>query len=249
MTTARTRRIRRRPPLPHPRRARAVPSAAGAGTLVPVRYRSAPPAQDRSRASMDRFAEAVESLLLTRTFEEISVQQIVRRARRSIGAFYTRFGSKDALLPLLYQRYHDRLEATLRAGLARTNWEALDLPRTIEAVVDYFLETFERERGLLRTLTLFARMRPEALPADIEPQRRRIYESLFRVFDRHRDRIAHASADEAVRFAVYMVSSITREKTLFDRAPQARITPMTRDALRAELSRAIHSYLPREGPR
>ena len=52
---------------------------------VPARWRHAPPAQARSRETVDRFAEAAEALLQTRPFEEITVQDIVRRAGRPIG--------------------------------------------------------------------------------------------------------------------------------------------------------------------
>jgi len=217
-------------------------------TAVPRRFRSAPPAQARSRETLERFAEAAERLLETRNFEEISVQEIVRKSGRPIGSFYARFGGKDALLPLLYQRYHDRLDSMVRSELGGTDWPALGLGATIDAVIDFFVTLYERERGLLRAITLFARMRPEALPADLVPQRQRVYESIFRVFDRHRSRIAHPDHEDAVRFGIFMVASVAREQILFGHAPQARITPMSRRALKRELARALHSYLTREAP-
>jgi len=41
--------------------------------------------------------------------------------------------------------------------------------------------------------------------------------------------------------------SVTREKLLFADAPQSRLTPMSRKALRAELIRVVHAYLTCEG--
>jgi len=62
--------------LQHPRRL----AAAAA------RWRLAPPAQARSRETVDRFAQAAEELLRERPFEEIGVQDIARHAGRPGGA-------------------------------------------------------------------------------------------------------------------------------------------------------------------
>lgn len=198
---------------------------------------------------MDRFADAMEELLQTRTFEEISIQDIVRRSGRPIGSFYARFGGKEALLPLLYQRYHDRLEELFRSRLSRVDWEALDLRGAVRAMVDFLIGTYDQNRGLIRAVALFARTRPDALPAEILPHRRRIYDLPVQILARHRPHIAHANPIAAIRFGIFMVSSVAREKILFGEAPHARITPMSRRAIREELSRALHSYLTCEAPR
>lgn len=224
MATARTRGARKRP-------------------RVPARFRSQPPVQARSRETMDRFAEAVEALLQTRRFEEISIQDIVRRARRPIGSFYARFGSREALLPHLYQRYHERLESAVQAKLSRVPWESLDFPETVAALVDFMIRMYDDDRGLIRAVAIFARTHPDALPADIVAHRRRIYEPLVHLLMSHRRHIAHADPEAAARFALFLGSSVAREKILFADAPHSRVTPMTREDLRQELIRSLHAYL------
>jgi len=218
-------------------------------STVHARWRSAPPAQQRSRDTMDRFAEAAEELLRTKPFEEISVQDIVRAAKRPIGSFYARFGSKEALLPFLYERYHEGLEPLFVARLARVDWEALDFEATIERAVDFMIARYDERRWLVRALVLFARMRPEALPPDMVERRGRVYDHVNAVLLRHRSRIAHEDAEAAIRFGVFLVSSVAREKLLFGDAPLSRVTPMTRKALRAELIRTLTVYLSCEAPR
>src|SRR6185503_14384740 len=137
------------------------PRSSARKPAIAARWRSAPPAQQRSRDTMDRFAEAAEELLRTKPFEEISVQDIVRAAKRPIGSFYARFGSKEALLPFLYERYHEGLEPLFVARLARVDWEALDFEATIERAVDFMIARYDERRWLVRALVLFARMRPE----------------------------------------------------------------------------------------
>lgn len=210
---------------------------------VPARFRSAPPEQKRSRETMNRFVEATEQLLRTRNFEDISIQDIVGRSGRPIGSFYARFGSKEALLPLLYRRYHDRLEKTFRTQLEQVPWDGLDLSTTILRMVDFLLGLYDKDRGLIRAVALFARTHPDGLPADIVPHRRRIYDRPVRILARHRQEIPHPDPEAAIRFGIFMVSSVAREKILFVAAPHSRITPMNRQNLRRELTRALHSYL------
>ncbi len=54
------------------------------------------PCQPRSQRTQDRLLDATEALLATRPFEEITVAEIVRRARRSVGSFYASFDAKRA---------------------------------------------------------------------------------------------------------------------------------------------------------
>jgi AcrR family transcriptional regulator len=215
---------------------------------IEARWRLAPPAQARSRETVDRFAQAAEELLRERPFEEIGVQDIARHAGRPVGSFYARFGSKEALLPFLYQRYHEGLEPLLAARLERVSWPRLGFERTVEAVVDIVIGMYSERRWLIRALALFARMRPEALPPDVVARRRRVYEPLEAVLRRHASSIAHTDADAAIRFGVFLVSSVARERMLFAEAPLARITPIPRADLRRELVRALHSYLAAEAP-
>jgi AcrR family transcriptional regulator len=198
---------------------------------------------------MDRFAEATESLLRDRPFEQISIQEIARLAERPIGSFYARFGSKDALLPFLYQRYHESLEALFAARLARVDWDALGFDTTIEALVDFLVGVYDERRWLLRALALFARSQPAALPADVVGARSRVFDLPIRILARHRASITHADAEAAIGFAVFIVSSVAREKLLFGDAPHARVTPISRRGLRDELVRVFRSYLTSEVPR
>lgn len=217
-------------------------------TPVPARWRHAPPVQARSRETTDLFARAAEDLLRTRPFEEVAVQDIVARAGRPIGSFYARFASKDALLPYLYQRYHDGLEALVRRHMARTDWKHVDFAGAVRAWVDLTLATYVERLWLIRALALFARLRPESLPEDLIARRRRVYDLAVTALLPHRTHIAHADPEAAIRFGVYVVTSVAREKLLFPEAPLSRITPITRRQLRAELVRVLHAYLTAEAP-
>jgi AcrR family transcriptional regulator len=213
-----------------------------------TRWRWSPPTQERSRETIDRFAAAAEDLLREHPFEQITVQDIVTAAGRPIGSFYARFGSKEALLPYLYQRYHDGLEDLYAARFRRVDWNALDLEQGVAEVVDLLLGLYTERRWLIRALALFARMHPEALPADLVEQRRRVFDRPVDALLPHRSRIRHADPSAAIRFGVFLVSSAAREKLLFGEAPHARVTPMPLAALRGELIRMLFAYLTSDPP-
>src|SRR5262245_4150965 len=217
-------------------------------STVPARWRRTAPAQQRGRDTAERFAAATEDLLRTRSFEEISIRDIVRRARRPIGSFYARFASKEALLPFLYQRYHEGLEPLFASRVARVDWESLDPEPAFAAMVDLLIGQYIERPGLIRALALFARSRPEALPDDLVERRRNVFDHSVRVRIRHRAVIAHRDPEAAIRFAVYVVCAIAREKLLFGEAPHSRITPMTRKDLRDQLVRTFQAYLCTEIP-
>ena len=215
---------------------------------VTRRWRRAEPVQARSRETIERFAVAVEELLKDRPFEEIGVQDIVRRAGRPIGSFYARFGSKEALLPYLYQRYHEGLDGLFESRLARTDWESLDAATAFRGAVDFLIRAYTERRWLIRAIALFARAHPESLPEDLAQRRRQVFDRLVTVLMHQRAHIAHTDPEAAVRFAIFLVCSVAREKLLFD-APHSRVTPLTRTQLHDELFRVFHSYLTAKDPR
>ena len=68
------------------------------------------PKQARSEESLRRLLDAAESLIDERGFGEVSIADIARRARSSVGGFYARFRDKDELLLALHERFVAELE-------------------------------------------------------------------------------------------------------------------------------------------
>ncbi len=67
------------------------------------------PQQVRSKDTQEKLLIALESLLEERFFEQISIRDRAQRAEVSTGTIYRRFQNKEALLPILYERYDDEL--------------------------------------------------------------------------------------------------------------------------------------------
>jgi len=207
------------------------------------RWRFEPPVQERARDSVERFARAAETLLREKPFEAIGVQELARLAGKTTGAFYARFSSKDGLLPYLYDRYDRNLESLVRRRLGGVDWAALPFERAVSTLVGVLIGLYAERRWFLRAMALFVRRFPEALPADLEERRRRVMELEAEALRPHRARIAHEDPDAAIRFGVFMISAVAREKLLFGDAPHARVTSVTSAQLEQELSRALLGYL------
>lgn len=65
------------------------------------------PRQERSRQTAERFVAAAMELLRQKTYAELSVAELAKKAGRSVGVFYQRFGSKDDFLEVLLDSFFE----------------------------------------------------------------------------------------------------------------------------------------------
>ena len=208
------------------------------------------PHQERARRTLKRILDVTEALLEERTFEAISVSEIVRAAGTSVGAFYARFRDKDALLSALYGRY-DRWIREHAAELERGQpWDGLDLHGTVTWLVGELVGLFCGRRFLMRAMTLHARLRPEKIDAETRARRERQMAFLRRALLEHRAEINHPDPERAVELAIFMAASLCREWLLFHDAPHASTTDADESEVAREVGRQMLGYLrgPAETP-
>ena len=125
------------------------------------------PRQARSRDTLARLERAAVELLESRTWDELTLTDLVRRARSSIGSFYNLFGDKDAFLDHLDEQYAQDLTASIARQLEARPERLAGAVRQLMAGLIAF---HRRRRGLIRALVLRARNRRE--PAYDERTRR-----------------------------------------------------------------------------
>ncbi len=204
------------------------------------------PLQARSRRTLERFLNATERLLETRRFEEISVEEIVRAARASVGAFYARFRDKQALLPSLYARYDEALGARL-AGLARRRPTGADaggeLTATAEWIAREFLRLYRERTNLMRALALYARTHETEIGPEVRARRRAQHELFLEALLAQRAHITHPEPERAVELALYFAVSALRDRVLFAGSTHAASTRLGDAELVRECARMIVGYL------
>jgi AcrR family transcriptional regulator len=120
-------------------------------TICSVQWAN-PAAQVRSQQTYERILDATEALMAKRRFADITVGDIVRKAKSSVGAFYTRFPDKDALLGCLYERHRQARVDWIDKLLAPENWEGCSLAGILREVLPLIVVGYRREQGLMRVL-------------------------------------------------------------------------------------------------
>jgi AcrR family transcriptional regulator len=202
-----------------------------------------PALQERSRQTLDRLLRATRELLNEKAFEEITVAEIVQRARSSCGAFYARFPTKEALLPALYDAYSRELTSETTVWSDPATWGERSLSVRVANMVRFVVRDFRATRPVLRPLALYARQHPGALSTDDRAVRLEKHRAAVAFLRDCRDEITHPDPERAADLAAYFVAAIGRDKILFGDAPHASSVQIEDAALEEELTRMTLAYL------
>ena len=113
------------------------------------------PLQARSRQTMQRYVDAALRLVELERWEDVSVADLAAQANSSVGAFYARFGSKDALLSVLDDHYADALVSLMSAF---ADSEPGRFEAQVRVLLTRLVQFHAEHAGLARTLVLRARV-------------------------------------------------------------------------------------------
>jgi AcrR family transcriptional regulator len=201
-----------------------------------------PPSQARAQQTLDRIVAAAERLLRNKSFEELTIADIVREAGTTTGSFYARFGSKEALLPYLYEIYDARGAEAVGKSLPIGGAE-LDLAGMMRAFVGVISKGVGGVRWLLRAMAIYARTHPDRLPDSAFERSRKIYAMSAGLLAPHLAHCPARTADTRARFAAYVVITLAREHQLFGETPLAATLGLDRKAFESELAHMATAYL------
>lgn len=203
------------------------------------------PKQSRSADTQEKLLIALEALLAERFFESITIRDLAERAGVASGTIYRRFKDKEALLPVLYERYDARLSAW-----AKTFWHDFDLDAEPGArarvghLVAKHLAFYEVERPILRTVYLYMRLRGELSLEDIDAQRQSDYvEIMGPIFVALEQESRPALDEHRLKIFLLLLISSVNERALFGDLKPVRALQMDDHAFAEELTTALHAYL------
>ncbi len=175
------------------------------------------PQQVRSKDTQEKLLIALESLLEERFFEQISIRDIAQRAEVSSGTIYRRFQNKEALLPILYERYDNEL-----CLCADSIWkgkrleEFCDLKSRIEWVVKEHVRFYKKFAHILRTLYIYNRLHGEISLPKTDVTRRAIYEIILDPIWECLDQKAQSNLNgNKVRCLILILLTTINERFLF----------------------------------
>ncbi len=174
------------------------------------------PKQQRSRQTAERITAAALELLERKSFAELSVAEIARRAGVSVGGFYARFPSKEALL-----QYFD---ATIVEGILSRAGRELDSERlagrSARAVVRTYIglgvTAFRRHRSVLQQVALRSRTsQDQAFKQRIREANAFLHGRFRALLEERRSEIRHPDPELAIDIGLTFVSATMREYVLF----------------------------------
>ena len=200
------------------------------------------PMQPRSRESQQRLMDAAARLLDQRSWGSMSIADIAREAGMSVGGFYARFRSKDALLQVLHERYETRRTEYFESFFAD---QPADLPlrervrRLVEAVADWM----HANRGVLRTFLVRFWTTPEELDSEFGAQLESLYAGAERFLIGDRDEIRRPHADKAARIALNVLTASCRDALVLKPPPRPTSLGRSRSDFTQEVTEILLCYL------
>lgn len=200
-----------------------------------------PPQQARSQETLERLLDAAEGLIARKGVEDAPISEIVREAGSSVGAFYTRFRDKDALVHALYERFLAQAFATSDAALDPERWEGARVGEILGSVVRFLVSIYREQHGLLRAFSLRTRTHEE-FRARQERLSHYVSEKLCALLLARADEISHPDPALAAAFGLTMVFSTIESTVLFGEM-RSGVLSFSDDGLAAELTRSYLAYL------
>ena len=201
-----------------------------------------PAKQTRSSVTLDRILTATEKLLKDRDLGDVTMQDIARRARRSVGTVYARIPSKDVLIAHLFERFAERSEADVVELTTRGRREHWDLKRRVSELCRWIVDSYIAERGIVRSLAhcLFYQSPPvsDSFRRAITDQSARVVQFLAE----DKASIAHRSAKGACEFALTAALAVAQNRIVFGSTSSVQFQFPAKKLVR-ELTRMTYSYL------
>ncbi len=194
------------------------------------------PQQARSLETMTQILDAAAQILETKTFEELTLTEVVQQAGTSVGAFYGRFKDKDGLLHALDERFFQEFERGFLDLISRPGWAQQSLPRIIRQAVEFLVDAYSRDQGVLRSLNIKARLHNDSRFREREQRAwNELFPQLQDILLRHQNEMRHLNPVLATRLGFQQMFFALREILLREHLRET--APYNREELSVELTR------------
>lgn len=215
-------------------------SAAATSTPVPLGTVAAPK-QARSERTLERLLAAAEALVIERGVTALSIPEVARRARSSVGGFYARFRDKDELIRALEERFLRQLEGELAEFVADPGWSRANLRDIVRRSLTRLIGVYASRQRLIAAFIVRA-AHDAAVWGEGERFRARVAEQLAALVLTRRSEIRHSDPELAVDLAIQLVFGLMFHKVVFGEV-RAGGRALEDDELVRELERGFLAQL------
>jgi AcrR family transcriptional regulator len=205
------------------------------------------PKQNRSERTSERIIAAALELFSKKPFEEVSVGDIARKARVSIGGFYARFESKETLLSWFDEHFLDREKEQRTLQFSEDRWKGKGVSEVVEAYLKRGASYLRKYKPLLSRITL--NVRGNGLESKGLKRAREfnaaVHQSFIDLLMSRKNEMCHPDPDFAITFALMSVTAAMREQILFGER-QLNPVDVSDTKLVQELTRMFLNYIQSE---
>jgi len=200
-----------------------------------------PTRQARSQQTLERLLDSAEALIADKGFDDVTVADLATRAGFSVGAVYSRFRDKRAVLHGVQERFVEEARLTVEAAFDADRWEDASIEEIVGEFVEFLVEIHRERGGVLRELLLGTRHdsrmadRKESLVAHVG-------EHLWAILQPRAEAIRHPDPEAAVGFGLRLILAAL-EQTILRAEASVYGVPRSDEKLATELTRAFLGYL------
>lgn len=173
-----------------------------------------PARQRRSQRSLERIIEALDELIEQKTFEEITVTEVCKRAGVAVGTFYDRVGNKDALLEHLRARLYIEIVAQIERAFALERFADIELRELLAINAREMVALHGARRGGIRAIIVEAR-RSAAFAAHAKRLNATLMDRVTSLWLSKRAAFREGEAAQLARSAFLMAAGFLREAVVW----------------------------------
>lgn len=200
------------------------------------------PQQNRSRITTTKILDAAYRLFTTRGYGETSLQDVAAESGVSIGAIYTRFNDKDAILYTIVDNYGRDVTNDFLKVFDRSNWLQSEASEIICGFIDIFFVDHREYTGILNLIEL--RRLTDGLKIKVNSDYINIVNQ--RLADLLKEKLPEVSESlitTRVAIAHHVLRTTITGTSLLEKAGALPSFPLNDATLKAELKRMMLRYL------
>lgn len=203
-----------------------------------------PAKQSRSRETRAKLVSALEALLRQRSFEDISISDLAAEAGLSVGTVYRRFDNRDALIPVIFELYAERLTqyAATPSGQLILE-EGAGLRSALRQMVSLAWGFLTAEAHLVRAAHLYARLRPDLVGDEWEAFLETAVASSVALIEHFSDEVSVSNRRHAAEIVTYLFNTSLIERGLYPQDGPAFALTMSDEVFTTAMADAIYGYL------
>jgi len=206
----------------------------------------AEPKQARSEKTLQRLLDAAEQLIAEKGHRAVSIPDIARRAKSSVGGFYARFRDKNELLRALEERHFLELSERVERLADVSRWADAATAVIIDAAVTELVTITRERRPLIAAFLANALDDPLLLEGGLR-FRRSVEERISALLMLRRDEITHPDPPLAIDLAIQTAFAIMQQHVLIEET-HAGGRRLSDDDLQREITTLVLRYLGIEPP-